>query len=50
VNGLVDVIKNPVFSTGVGLLIFGCENERHRPLRHQSGVWERMKGWFQGNF
>ncbi|MBA2593618.1 MAG: cell division protein FtsA [Gammaproteobacteria bacterium] len=52
VNGLVDVVKNPVFSTGVGLLMFGCENEQrgHRPLRHNSGVWERMKGWFQGNF
>jgi hypothetical protein len=33
-------------------LMFGCENEQrgHRPLRHNSGVWERMKGWFQGNF
>jgi cell division protein FtsA len=41
-----------VFSTGVGLLMFGCENEQrgHRPLHRNGGVWERMKGWFQGNF
>ena len=55
VTGLVDVVRNPIFSTGVGLLLFGHQNRDQRSLegglgKGLSGVWERMKGWFQGNF
>ena len=55
VSGLSDVVNNPIYSTGVGLLLFG---EQHRQAgrsyfsseRGVKGVWDRMKTWFQGNF
>ncbi|MCP3871383.1 MAG: cell division protein FtsA [Gammaproteobacteria bacterium] len=55
VTGLVDVVRNPIYATGVGLLLFGYHNRssRLRELpngRNIRGVWERMKSWFQGNF
>ncbi len=55
VTGLVDVVRNPIYSTGVGLLLFGYHNRAMR--EHSShvgggfkGVLEKMKSWFQGNF
>jgi cell division protein FtsA len=55
VTGLVDVVRNPIYATGVGLLLFGFSNREQRVLEAGLGkglrsVWERMKGWFQGNF
>lgn len=54
VAGLVDVVQNPIYATGVGLLLFGQQNSEHRVHETHSGglkgVWERMKSWFQGNF
>ncbi len=52
VSGLADVVKNPIYSTGVGLLLFGRKQmqEGFSPLRASGGMWERMKSWFQGNF
>ncbi|MGH8581668.1 MAG: cell division protein FtsA [Gammaproteobacteria bacterium] len=54
VSGLAEVVRNPVYSTGVGLLLLGSVSEKGagRPLRGEAGlgnVWGRMKGWFQGN-
>ena len=55
VGGLVDVVKNPIYATGVGLLIYGSEQESE--LRREKfgdwgskGLWQRMKNWFAGNF
>jgi cell division protein FtsA len=55
VLGLVDVVRNPIYATGVGLLLFGNRNRARRGFdsgagRGLRGVWERMKSWFQGNF
>lgn len=52
VSGLVDVVKNPIYSTGVGLLLFGRKQmqEGFSPLKANGGLLERMKSWFQGNF
>ena len=55
VTGLVDVVRNPIHATGVGLLLFGHLNRSGRgpELVTDSGfkgIWERMRGWFQGNF
>ncbi len=52
VAGLVDVVRNPIYSTGVGLLLYGLRhgNERRGDVRLNAGargIWERMKGWFQ---
>jgi len=55
VAGLVDVVRNPVYSTAVGLLLFGnkvmpAANRSARVDGGVKGVWERMKSWFHGNF
>ncbi|MEJ2515170.1 MAG: cell division protein FtsA [Gammaproteobacteria bacterium] len=54
VRGLVDVVRNPIHATGVGLLLYGQQNLQRQAEAPMSGgvkeVWERMKAWFQGNF
>ena len=55
VSGLVDVVRNPIHSTGVGLLLFGNKQQSglsSYQLDEQSegSILARMKGWFQGNF
>ncbi len=55
VSGLADVVRNPIYATGVGLLLFGQRQRRDDVTGRRfdggmQGVWERMKSWFQGNF
>jgi cell division protein FtsA len=54
-GGLAEVVRNPRFSTGVGLLLIGMQQQQRRELvKLQSGSFQsvlgRMKSWFQGNF
>jgi cell division protein FtsA len=53
VQGLSDIVNNPIYSTGVGLLDFGISQQRKNKSRDnknskEGGVFERLKGWFQG--
>jgi cell division protein FtsA len=54
-GALAEVVRNPRYSTGVGLLMAGLEQvkrDRHAKM-HGGGfkdVFERMKSWFKGNF
>ncbi|MCC5810230.1 MAG: cell division protein FtsA [Ectothiorhodospiraceae bacterium] len=55
VTGLSDVVRNPIYSTGVGLLYFGANNRGQQMTQYDSengfsAIWARMKSWFQGNF
>jgi cell division protein FtsA len=55
VSGLSEVINNPRYATGVGLVLMGKQQlERHLLGQFQSTsigrIFERMKSWFQGNF
>ncbi|HMA12604.1 MAG TPA: cell division protein FtsA [Steroidobacteraceae bacterium] len=55
VKGLAEVVQNPIYSTGVGLLLHARENaqgaSRGRGLTSDmQGIVSRMKGWFKGNF
>ena len=55
VAGLVDVVRNPIYATGVGLLLFGQQNRggglrEISPQGNLKSVMQRMKSWFQGNF
>ncbi|MGV3580709.1 MAG: cell division protein FtsA [Methylophilus sp.] len=55
VSGLSEVINNPRYATGVGLVLMGKQQlERHLLGQFQSSsigrIFERMKSWFQGNF
>jgi cell division protein FtsA len=54
VDGLVDVVRNPIHATGVGLLLYGREAMQAKAEAAQSKlglgkVFRRMKSWFQGN-
>ncbi len=54
VKGLVELIKNPIYATGVGLLLYGLRQQQDRtPSRRidsgATSVWKRMKSWFQGS-
>ncbi|HEX9851534.1 MAG TPA: cell division FtsA domain-containing protein, partial [Woeseiaceae bacterium] len=56
VDGLSDVVRNPIHATGVGLLLYGYENMTRRNRRgapvggNIADVWQRMRSWFQGQF
>lgn len=54
VTGLSDVVRNPVHATGVGLLLYGTQEETYRvpstPVSGFGAVWDRMKNWFKGEF
>ncbi len=54
-SGLADVLRNPIYATGMGLLVFGQRNRMERKMDAGSlggtpAVWGRLKAWFQGNF
>jgi len=55
VGGLSEVISNPRYATGVGLILMGKQQlERQLIGQMESGsvlrLFEKMKSWFQGNF
>jgi cell division protein FtsA len=52
VTGLAEVVKNPIHSTGVGLLMYGKDHQGvGRSIEAEGpGVFLKMKSWFQGNF
>jgi len=50
VQGLVDVVRNPIHSTGVGLLLFGRGRYPVNGIKRGRSVLDRMKDWFKGNF
>jgi cell division protein FtsA len=58
ITGLVDVVRNPIYATGVGMVIYGDKNRESRTsnasLSHvnssEASIWDKMKSWFQGNF
>ena len=55
VQGLADVVRNPIHATGVGLLLYGKEAVQARAPSSGLGsgfpsVFDRMRSWFQGNF
>ncbi|WP_295385254.1 cell division protein FtsA [uncultured Thiodictyon sp.] len=55
VIGMAEVMRNPVYATGVGLLIYARQHRfAKRPELNAGGgvkgVLARMRSWFQGNF
>jgi len=52
VRGLADVVRNPIHSTAVGLLLYARENaaSASRGTVLSSGAFGRMRRWFHGNF
>ena len=57
VVGLIDIVRNPIHATGVGLLKYGADARTgtgfiSQPLdsRDEEGLLKRMMSWFKGNF
>jgi cell division protein FtsA len=57
VGGLKGVVQNPIFATGVGLVLYGArcrDGKSYVPhtgsLAGLKGMLRRMRGWFEGNF
>ncbi|MCD6038737.1 MAG: cell division protein FtsA [Gammaproteobacteria bacterium] len=53
ITGLSDVINNPIYATGVGLLLHGMQQRGNQSevtaAPSMKNLWGRMKGWFQRN-
>ncbi len=52
ISGLVDVVNNPMYATGVGLVLFGARNRSAKKFRIRDGnifnrVMTQMKRWFR---
>lgn len=52
ISGLVDVVNNPMYATGVGLVIYGARNQTAKKFRIRdenvfNKVMGRMKKWFK---
>ena len=52
ISGLVDVVNNPMYATGVGLVIYGAKNQDAQKFRIRDSnifnrVMNRMKNWFK---
>ena len=62
VTGLTDIVRNPIYSTGVGLLQYGAARQEEGVVRPatargssqlggtRSGLWDRFRSWLQNNF
>jgi cell division protein FtsA len=54
VAGLKDIVRNPVYATGVGLLQYGKQREEEQPRRGRGlrpgGSFARLKKWLGDNF
>ena len=53
VNGLVDIVRNPTYSTAVGLLLYGMKQsqEREGNVVREPGITllDRVKSFFGGS-
>jgi cell division protein FtsA len=52
ISGLVDVVNNPMYATGVGLVVYGAKNQTAKKFRIRdtnifNRVMTRMKKWFK---
>ncbi|MBI2384220.1 MAG: cell division protein FtsA [Gammaproteobacteria bacterium] len=54
VSGLTEVARNPIYSTAVGLLLYGRQHQAHPNAEAEQGsvrYWvDRIGSWFKGNF
>ena len=56
VRGLTDIVNNPIYSTGVGLLQYARLQQQESRAgqspsqRGKPSIWERVRAWFQESF
>lgn len=52
VTGLKDIVKNPIYATGVGLLMYGRERQEEQSAENRStgrGIFGRFRNWLSDN-
>ncbi len=52
ISGLIDVVNNPMYATGVGLVLYGARNQPEKKFRIRDTnifhrIMTRMKRWFK---
>lgn len=58
VKGLADIVRNPIYATGVGLLIYGMKQQQRQERGHtpvpvkepQISILEKVRIWLKNNF
>lgn len=58
VKGLADIVRNPIYSTGVGLLLYGMKQQYHQERSHnpvpvkesQITLAKKVRNWIKNNF
>ncbi len=53
VRGMRDIVTNPIYSTGVGLLLYGMKQKGMHKVTSfgpRESSWNRLKGWLARNF
>jgi len=52
IDGLTDMVKDPLYATGVGLILCGNQNQQHgsTDFDEEVGVFSKISQWFRGNF
>jgi len=54
VTGLIDIVRNPIYATAVGLLLYGAKQIGEEvvvpPTENVSGMVGKVKNWFLGNY
>jgi len=54
VTGLTDIVRNPIYATAVGLLLYGAKQIGQEivvpPSENMSGMVGKVKNWFLGNY
>ncbi|MCO4757615.1 MAG: cell division protein FtsA [Oceanospirillaceae bacterium] len=62
VRGMEDILRSPIYATGIGLLLYAKDNQdtdfaaasTDEPIaiieKNKTDILTRMKSWFQGNF
>ena len=54
ISGMTDIVSNPIYSTGVGLLMYGKQaqeegQKRNDHLHRIENVFSRIRNWFKQN-
>ncbi len=55
VKGLSDIVRNPIYSTGVGLLLYGLKQQKEGRLgietaSNRASIIDKVKRWLKNNF
>ncbi len=51
ISGLKDIVNNPIYATGVGLLLYGKQQYQGRTVKNRENRpswWAKVKQWFDG--